>query len=456
MKYKQDPPPQLTDKQKEEVKKFMKKNSRGDWNGWTADDLYNYGWYSIPESERKNANLNSILNIGLKKYDLYSDIPEMKTYTNDPNSSYGKKPAIDHAAMMNIWKGIQMHPNGTIVGYENTPSGAFKLKLLKDNRPDVYNEERDKIFDQIATELNSYLTKGKMHPYLIRRDGYDIHRDYNPIIMNHPDYGTLYFSTKDGRFIPDNRAPKGYTAQNYDDFGEPVEVDGSTLNRPYIEADKLQQYENQQELNKWKELDRYNDKKNRTNALGGRTSRLYANGGEMGQIPLGEQEDYNMVGAGGSHEMNPQGGVPYGVNQDGTQNMVEEGEVSVGDKVFSDRTQLTPELCQQLGLPEGTSPAQAMQQIEALYEQGQIGDEEFQEIQNIIFQDQESQKQGEMQQEMPPNEGISPDMIQGANMPQGGGMPPEMMQQQGAPMTPQNEGIQPEMVQGYAYGGRMW
>ena len=63
MKYKQDPPPQLTDKQKEEVKKFMKKNSRGDWNGWTADDLYNYGWYSIPESERKNANLNSILNI---------------------------------------------------------------------------------------------------------------------------------------------------------------------------------------------------------------------------------------------------------------------------------------------------------------------------------------------------------------------------------------------------------
>ena len=194
-------------------------------------------------------------------------------------------------------------------------------------------------------------------------------------------------------------------------------------------------------------------------ACGGRTSRrTYAEGGSMGTpIPLGEQEDYNMVGAGGSHEENPQGGVPYGINQDGTQNMVEEGEVTVGNNVFSDRIQLSPELCQQLGLPEGTTPAQAMQQIEQLYEQGQIGNDEFQEIQNIIFQDQESQKQGEeIQQEMPPNEGISPDMIQGANMPQGGGMPPEMMQQQGAPMTPQNEGIQPEMVQGYAYGGRMW
>lgn len=195
----------------------------------------------------------------------------------------------------------------------------------------------------------------------------------------------------------------------------------------------------------------------RKHALGGPTSRLYAVGGLTGeQVPLGEQEDYNMVGAGGSHEANPQGGVPYGMNQDGSQNMVEEGEVTVGNNVFSDRIQLSPELCQQLGLPEGTTPAQAMQQIEQLYEQGQIGNDEFQEIQNIIFQDQESQKQGEeMQQEMPPNEGISPDMIQGANMPQGGGMPPEMMQRQGAPM-PQTEGITPDMVQGYAYGGRMW
>lgn len=202
-------------------------------------------------------------------------------------------------------------------------------------------------------------------------------------------------------------------------------------------------------------------------SLGGRTTRLYAVGGLTGeQIPIGEQpEDYNMVGAGGSHEQNPMGGVPYGVNQDGSQNMVEEGEVSVGNNVFSDRTAISPELCQQLGLPEGTSPAQAMQQIEALYEQGQIGDEEFQEIQQIIFEDQEAQKQnvgqsyqqGEVGGGGVPQEGITTDMMQGSSMPpeaMQGGMQP--MPQQGAPM-PQTEGITPDMVQGgmYGCGGRM-
>lgn len=130
-------------------------------------------------------------------------------------------------------------------------------------------------------------------------------------------------------------------------------------------------------------------------ALGGRTSRLYATGGSMGDIPLGEQpNDYNMINEGGTHEENPMGGVPYGVNQDGSQNMVEEGEVTVGDNVYSDRVELSSDLCQQLGLPQGTTPAQAMQQIEQLYEQGQLQDEEYQEISDIIFQDQENQKQG--------------------------------------------------------------
>mgnify|MGYP007101846813 CR=1 FL=1 len=207
-------------------------------------------------------------------------------------------------------------------------------------------------------------------------------------------------------------------------------------------------------------------------AKGGRTSRLYATGGTMGDIPLGEQpNDYNMINEGGTHEENPMGGVPYGVNQDGSQNMVEEGEVTVGDNVYSDRVELSPDLCQQLGLPQGTTPAQAMQQIEQLYEQGQLQDEEYQEISDIIFQDQENQKQGGEQgappegMEQPPAEGLDPSQLQGGAMPpemmQGAPMPPEAMQgamppQQGAPMPPQ-EGITPDMVQGgsYAYGGYM-
>jgi len=108
------------------------------------------------------------------------------------------------------------------------------------------------------------------------------------------------------------------------------------------------------------------------------------------------------------------GGVPYGYNQDGSQNMVEQGEVSVGDEVFSDRTQVSPELCQQLGLKQGTTHAQAMAQIEQLRQQGQIGDQEFQEVQQIIFQDQEAQKQNSgssYQQGQVGNEGIQPEMV---------------------------------------------
>lgn len=187
------------------------------------------------------------------------------------------------------------------------------------------------------------------------------------------------------------------------------------------------------------------------NAYGGHLQRYYADGGPMGQIPLGEQmpEDYNMVGEGGMHEENPMGGVPYGMNQDGSQNMVEEGEVSVGDNVFSNRSQLSPELCEKLGMPQGTTPAEAMQQIEQLYEQGQISDEEFQEVQQIIFQDQEAQKenmggsyqQGEVGGPGVPNEGIDPNM---------GGMPMDPMAMQGG--LP--EGITPDMIQGQGgFGG---
>lgn len=361
--------------------------------------------------------------------------------------------------MHQIWNKIQLHPDGTIVGDESTPRGAYALKLLQTHRPDEYLNQSNNIDNEIATQLNEYLIKKKsVHPFVIQRPNFDINRDYQPVIVNHPYYGKRYFSTLNGKFIRDNQAQRGYSALNYDNNGNVIEVNGSKLNEPYIKKLELGEYFTPTQapqptgtimkINSDGSTDGFIPPVKEYN-LGGRTSRLFASGGAMDeQIPMGEQPDYNMVGAGGSHEMNPQGGVPYGMNQDGTQNMVEQGEVSVGNNVFSDRTAISPELCQQLGLPEGISPAQAMQQIEALYKQGQIGDEEFQEIQQIIFDDQEAQKQnvgGSYQQGQVGGEGITPDMIQGQNM------PPQAMPQQGAP-----EGIAPEMVQGgaYAFGGR--
>ena len=43
------------------------------------------------------------------------------------------------------------------------------------------------------------------------------------------------------------------------------------------------------------------------------------------------------IEAGGTHESNPYEGVPFGVDQEGTPNLVEEGEVVWNDYVFSNR-----------------------------------------------------------------------------------------------------------------------
>ena len=44
-----------------------------------------------------------------------------------------------------------------------------------------------------------------------------------------------------------------------------------------------------------------------------------------------------FIGNGGTHEENPNEGVPMGVDNEGTPNLVEEGEVIFNDYVFSKR-----------------------------------------------------------------------------------------------------------------------
>lgn len=69
------------------------------------------------------------------------------------------------------------------------------------------------------------------------------------------------------------------------------------------------------------------------------------------QIP---QEDYNEVkkiNNGGRHEENPHGGVPMGVDQQGTPNLVEEGEIIWGDYVFSDRIKADENIIKKYKIP---------------------------------------------------------------------------------------------------------
>nr|DAI59113.1 MAG TPA: hypothetical protein [Crassvirales sp.] len=70
---------------------------------------------------------------------------------------------------------------------------------------------------------------------------------------------------------------------------------------------------------------------------GGKSTKRYALGGDM-QSNGGDYTDgLTEVNAGGTHEENPNGGVPMGMAPDNKPNLVEEGETIYNDYVFSNR-----------------------------------------------------------------------------------------------------------------------
>lgn len=72
-----------------------------------------------------------------------------------------------------------------------------------------------------------------------------------------------------------------------------------------------------------------------------------------------------LIDNGGTHEQNPFQGVPMGVSQDGTPNLVEEGEVIWNDYVFSNRLKVPSELREQYKLgKEDITFAQAIRAIQ--------------------------------------------------------------------------------------------
>lgn len=71
-------------------------------------------------------------------------------------------------------------------------------------------------------------------------------------------------------------------------------------------------------------------------------------GGSMSMEDL--PENMQSYGNGGTHEENPNGGIQVGVDQQGTPNLVEQGEFRYGDYVFSDRINVDPELLTEFNL----------------------------------------------------------------------------------------------------------
>lgn len=74
-----------------------------------------------------------------------------------------------------------------------------------------------------------------------------------------------------------------------------------------------------------------------------------------------------FINEGGTHEQNPLGGVPVGVDQEGTPNLVEEGEIIWNDYVFSNRLKPTKKQLETVGFNpkyEGMTFAEVVEKVQ--------------------------------------------------------------------------------------------
>ena len=90
---------------------------------------------------------------------------------------------------------------------------------------------------------------------------------------------------------------------------------------------------------------------------------LSAFGGDLSTHGLDFSNGLTFIDAGGSHEQNPLGGVPMGVDENGTPNLVEQNEVVWDDYVFSDRLVVPEEIQKKYKLKEGITFADAVKKL---------------------------------------------------------------------------------------------
>lgn len=75
-------------------------------------------------------------------------------------------------------------------------------------------------------------------------------------------------------------------------------------------------------------------------------------GGSTNKLGGDFTNNVTFINEGGTHEQNPFEGVPFGVDNEGTPNLVEEGEVIWNDYVFSNRLTPTKKMLESIGFPE--------------------------------------------------------------------------------------------------------
>jgi len=98
----------------------------------------------------------------------------------------------------------------------------------------------------------------------------------------------------------------------------------------------------------------YTDDRTFNFKLGGNMNKYYATGGPMEGMPTdGQAGQLTSFDAGGKHEENPMGGIPQGMNPNGQQNLVEEGETKLNAKnyIFSDSLKIDKDTAKEFYFP---------------------------------------------------------------------------------------------------------
>ena len=184
---------------------------------------------------------------------------------------------------------------------------------------------------------------------------------------------------------------------------------------------------------------------------------FFALGGEMRTHGSDFTNGLTFINEGGSHEENPNGGVPVGVDAEGTPNLVEQGEVIWDNEyVFSNRLTVPKELTDKYHLKEDVSFAKAIEKLSKESRQrpnDPISNETNRNILNEFMDAQEAlreEKQVQTAQRL--NEAYNQDALLQSLAAMNGELPP---QEGGINMQlPQQE--QGLMPPGMAFGGNLF
>lgn len=124
---------------------------------------------------------------------------------------------------------------------------------------------------------------------------------------------------------------------------------------------------------------------------------LFAFGGDLNTHGSDFSTGLTHIDAGGTHEENPNQGVPMGVDPQGNPNLVEEGEVIYDDYVFSNRISLDDEAKEKLGLKNNSelsysNAAKKLEKIVTERPNDPISKDTFKAQMDILKTEQERQK----------------------------------------------------------------